>query len=107
MKSDFPMLGRFGMDSTFVKSAPSRQIPQPVTAPLTRAAIFLVVTITRGEENSARVRSLCRDASLDYLESVGFRSMGETLSCVMSIGSNAWDRLFENGSRPKELTPFQ
>jgi len=35
--------------------------PQPVAAPLSRAAIFLVVTINPDDDNVAAVRSLCGD----------------------------------------------
>ena len=34
-------------------------VPQPVSAPLTRAAIFLVVTINPGPDNREAVRSFC------------------------------------------------
>jgi len=36
-------------------------VPQPVSAPLTRAAIFLVLTINPGPANRAAVRSFCAD----------------------------------------------
>ena len=80
-------------------------IPQPVAAPLTRAAIFLVVTINSGEENVATVRSLCKDLA-GLLRAVGFRDLGGNLSCVMGFGSNAWDRLFGK-PRPAELHVFR
>ena len=38
-----------------------RALAQPVAAPLTRAAIFLVVTVKAGPENRATVRSFCGD----------------------------------------------
>jgi len=50
----------------------SSALPQLVTAPLTRAAIFLVVTINPGADNSAAVRSFCPDLST-LLRCVGFR----------------------------------
>jgi putative iron-dependent peroxidase len=83
----------------------SSAIPQLVTAPLTRAAIFLVVTINPGAENSAAVRSFCPDLAT-LLRAVGFREAEENLSCVMSFGSAAWDRLFGE-PRPAELHPFR
>jgi len=83
----------------------SSAIPQLVTAPLTRAAIFLVVTINPGVENSAAVRSFCPDLAA-LLRAVGFREAEENLSCVMSFGSAAWDRLFGE-PRPAELHPFR
>ena len=36
-------------------------VAQPVSAPLTRAAIFLVVTINPGADNRAAVRAFCAD----------------------------------------------
>src|SRR6516165_10250539 len=78
-------------------------VPQPVSAPLTRAAIFLVVTIDAGAENA--VRSLCADLSA-LLRAVDFRDLEAGLSCVMGIGSEAWDRLF-GAPRPAELHPFR
>src|ERR1700684_3083166 len=80
-------------------------IPQPVVAKLTRAAIFLVVTIKSGPECDAVVRSLCGDLSA-LLRAVGFRDLDGRLSCVMGIGSEAWDRFFGE-PRPKNLHPFR
>ena len=82
-----------------------RVIPQPVVAPLTRAAIFLVVTIAPGSENRRTVRSLCADLSA-LLRAVGFREPDGDLSCIMAFGSDAWDRLF-GVPRPAELHPFR
>ena len=79
--------------------------PQPVDATLTRAAIFLVVTINPGPENDRTVRSLCADLS-SLLRGVGFRNLHGYLSCVMGFGSAAWDRLF-GSPRPKDLHPFR
>jgi porphyrinogen peroxidase len=79
--------------------------PQPVVAQLTRAAIFLVVTINSGKENEAAVRTLCGDLAA-VLRAVGFRDLEGRLSCVMAFGSDAWDRLF-GLPKPKELHPFR
>jgi porphyrinogen peroxidase len=80
-------------------------MPQPVTAPLTRAAIFLVVTVNPGRENEVAVRSLCADLA-GLLRAVGFREPDGHLSCVMGFGSDLWDRLFGK-PRPAELHPFR
>jgi len=80
-------------------------VPQPVVAQLTRAAIFLVVTINPGKENHAAVRALCGDLAA-LLRAVGFRDLDGRLSCVMAFGSNAWDRLFHT-PKPKDLHPFR
>jgi porphyrinogen peroxidase len=79
--------------------------PQPIATPLTRAAIFLVVTINPGEPACATVRSLCADLP-GLLRSIGFRDFEGHLSCVVGFGSEAWDRLF-GGERPAELHPFR
>ncbi len=80
-------------------------VPQPVTAPLTSCAIFLVATINAGREHDAAVRSLCGDLAA-LLRAVGFRDLDGRLSCVMGFGSDAWDRLFKP-PRPKDLHPFR
>jgi putative iron-dependent peroxidase len=79
--------------------------PQAVDARLTRAAIFLVVTLGAGAEPEAAVRSLCGDIAA-LVRGVGFRALDGGLSCVMGIGFDAWDRLFGT-PKPKELHPFR
>ena len=80
-------------------------VAQPVSAPLTRAAIFLVVTINPGADSRAAVRAFCADFA-GLVRAVEFRDLEAGLSCVMGIGSDAWDRLFGN-PRPAELHPFR
>jgi porphyrinogen peroxidase len=80
-------------------------IPQAVTAPLTRAAIFLVLTIKPGLDNCALVRSLCSDLAA-LVRAVGFRDIEAALSCVVGFGAEAWDRLFGQ-PRPLNLHPFR
>jgi putative iron-dependent peroxidase len=80
-------------------------VPQPVSAPLTRAAIFLVVTINPGADNTNAVRSFCAGFS-GLVRAVDFRDLEAGLSCVMGVGSDAWDRLFGE-PRPAELHPFR
>ena len=84
--------------------APS-PIPQPVATPLTRAAIFLVVTVNPGAGHRAAIRSFCADLAA-LVRSVGFREQEGTLSCVVGFGSDAWDRLFGK-PRPRELHKFR
>jgi porphyrinogen peroxidase len=80
-------------------------VAQPVSAPLTRAAIFLVVTINKGEDDVGAVRTFCADFA-GLVRAVEFRDLEAGLSCVMGIGSDAWDRLFGD-PRPAELHPFR
>jgi len=79
--------------------------PQAVVQPLTRAAIFMVVTINPGADNRAAIRSLCGDLAA-LLRAVGFRDLEGQLSCVIAFGSQAWDLLF-GAPRPAELHPFR
>jgi porphyrinogen peroxidase len=80
-------------------------IPQPVVAQLTRAAIFLVVTIKSEPGCDAVVRALCGDLAA-LVRAVGFRDLEGRLSCVMGFGSDAWDRFFGQ-PRPNDLHPFR
>jgi porphyrinogen peroxidase len=80
-------------------------VAQAVVAPLTRAAIFLVVTINPGPDSPAVIRSFCGDLS-KLVRAVEFRDLEAGLSCVMGIGSEAWDRLFGE-PRPANLHPFR
>lgn len=82
-----------------------RAFAQSVAAPLTRAAIFLVVTINPGPENREAVRSFCGDLA-GLLRAVEFRDIEGGLSCVMGFGSDAWDWLLGE-PRPAELHPFR
>ncbi|HEV2382254.1 MAG TPA: Dyp-type peroxidase [Terriglobia bacterium] len=82
-----------------------RGVAQPVAAPLTRAAIFLVVTVKPGVDSPTTVRSFCRDFGA-LLRAVEFRDLEAGLSCVMGFGSDAWDRLF-GPLRPAHLHPFR
>src|SRR5580704_10927028 len=82
-----------------------RALAQPVAAPLSRAAIFLVVTVKPGSENRAVVRSFCADLSA-IIRAVEMRDLEAGLSCILGVGSGAWDRLF-GPPRPAQLHPFR
>jgi porphyrinogen peroxidase len=84
-----------------VELVPALQ-PQPVLAPLTPAAIFLVVTIDPGGEEVVH-DALAGISGL--VRSTGFRDPVKNLSVITSVGSHAWDRLFD-GPRPAELHEF-
>ena len=75
---------------------------QPVTVPLTSAAIFLVATIDAGGE--AQVHDALPELS-GMAPAISFRDPTKRLALVTSIGSDAWDRLF-TGPRPAQLHPF-
>jgi putative iron-dependent peroxidase len=89
------------------KSAPeaARVVAQPIVAPLSRAAIFLVATLKTGDDAPATLRSFCGDLG-GIFRAVEYRNIEAGLTCIMGIGSNAWDRLFGQ-PRPAELHPFR
>jgi putative iron-dependent peroxidase len=80
-------------------------VPQPVLAPLTSSAIFLVVCIKPDPGSYTAVRSLCADLP-GIFRAIDFRRMEAGLSCVVGFGSDAWDKLFQK-PRPAELHPFR
>jgi len=77
---------------------------QSVEAPLSRSAIFLVVTVGAAERDLATVRDAL-GAVGDLVKNVGFRDLNGRLSCVVGIGSAFWDRL-SPGRRPLDLHAF-
>lgn len=77
---------------------------QSVEAPLSRAAIFLIVAVVDGDAAVGRVRGAL-DALDDLIKTVGFRDLNGRLSCIAAIGSALWDRLGVS-DRPSELKPF-
>jgi putative iron-dependent peroxidase len=78
--------------------------PQSVVAPLSRAAVFLVLTIGTEAEAMTKVRRVIADIG-GLVRTVGFRDLGGRLSCNVGIGSKAWDRL-QWHKRPRELKSF-
>lgn len=80
-------------------------LPQTVVGPLTRAAIFLVVSIRPGQASYATLRTFCADLA-GLVRAVEFRDVEAGLTCVVAFGSDAWDNLFGT-PRPAELHPFQ
>jgi porphyrinogen peroxidase len=77
---------------------------QAVVAPLTGAAIFVVLTVRDDAASVATTRALCGDMAA-LVRSVGSRDPDGTLTCVLGIGSDGWDRLV-GAPRPAELHPF-
>jgi len=80
---------------------PSRA--QDVLAPPAQAAIFLVVTVRPGSEDD--VLELLSDVA-GITRAVGFRAPEDELSCVVGVGAELWDRLYD-APRPAGLHPFR
>ncbi|MCU1415044.1 MAG: Dyp-type peroxidase [Microbacteriaceae bacterium] len=78
--------------------------PQSVNAPLSTAAIFLVVTIAPAEAAALHVREVISDIG-GLVRAVGFRDLKGHLSCNVGIGSDAWAR-FAQKETPAQLRPF-
>ena len=77
---------------------------QSIDAPLSQAAIFLVVTVGSEKTALAKVASVLEGLD-DLVKTVGFRDLNGRLSCIAGIGRELWDRL-DSKSRPGELKPF-
>lgn len=77
---------------------------QSVDAPLSSAAIFLVVTVGGDKAAVSKVASVLGSLD-DLVKNVGFRDLSGRLSCIAGIGSDLWNRLSPN-QRPGELKPF-
>jgi putative iron-dependent peroxidase len=79
--------------------------PQAVCSPITRSAIFIVATLTPGDDHADTVRALCPDIAA-LVRAVGTRVPTGDLSCVCGFGSDAWDKLFGT-PRPASLHAFR
>jgi putative iron-dependent peroxidase len=77
---------------------------QSVEAPLSRSAVFLVMTAGGSDADLAQVREALGMVG-DLVKNVGFRDLAGRLSCVVGIGSALWDRLSPE-RRPIDLHPF-
>lgn len=80
----------------------TRVRPQNIIRIPARNALFLVATIREGHE--ADVRSVLGDFG-GVVRGVAFREPEEELTCVVGIGAEAWDRLYD-APRPPGLHPF-
>jgi putative iron-dependent peroxidase len=79
--------------------------PQAVLAPLTGAAIFLVVVAGEDAQSVGVVRDLCGDLAA-LVRGVGAREPEAYLTCVTGIGDRLWDAL-AGGRRPAGLRRFK
>ncbi|EOM75251.1 Dyp-type peroxidase [Rhodococcus rhodnii] len=85
-------------------TSPSAQSPQKVTDPLGAAALFLVIEAGPSDSDTATVLDLLGDID-ELVKNVGFRELEASLSCVVGIGSDFWDRL-TMPTKPAGLHPF-
>ena len=76
---------------------------QRVVAPPSRAGMFLVFTVSEGEEG--KVRDFLSDLP-GLVRGVSFRYPDDELLAVVGIGAHLWDRLYA-APRPAHLHPFE
>lgn len=79
-------------------------VSQNITAPLTQAAIFLIVSASSRSTATTTIRATLSSIS-DITNSLSIRFPDGKLSCIVGIGSSIWNRL-TSSPRPKELHPF-
>ncbi|MEY9953918.1 Dyp-type peroxidase [Leifsonia sp. EB34] len=79
--------------------------PQSVDAPLSQAAVFLVVTVADSPDAVAAAKDVAANIS-DIVKTVGFRDLSAHLSCNVGVGADFWRRLTDVAP-PKELHPFR
>jgi porphyrinogen peroxidase len=79
--------------------------PQSVDAPLSRAAVFLVVTVGDTPAAVEAVKDVLGDLA-GLVKTVGFRDLNAHLSCNVAIGADLWPRLTDVAP-PRELHPFR
>jgi putative iron-dependent peroxidase len=77
---------------------------QSIDAPLSLAAVFLVVTVAGDPAALAKALSVLGDLD-DLVKTVGFRDLSGKLSCIAGIGRTLWDRV-QPDKRPQELKAF-
>ena len=81
--------------------------PQPVLAPLTISAAFLVVSVRDADGADMRVLDVASDIN-SLVRAVGFRAPELQLSCVVGVGPAYWERIRPAGApRPAGLHPFK
>lgn len=93
------------MDKDIQTSCPAAD-PQPVVQSAGMAAIFIVLSLADGDEAAGTARDALGEVPA-MLRTLNLRLPGAALSCVISIGHDAWPRLFPDHPRPKGLHPMK
>jgi putative iron-dependent peroxidase len=71
-----------------------------------RSAIFLTLAVGQGADAAAQVRAVCA-AVPTLVRSVGHRDESAALSCIVAIGSDAWERIVPGSAPPAQLHAFR
>ncbi|WP_340571309.1 Dyp-type peroxidase [Stenotrophomonas sp. G106K1] len=86
-------------------ATPQAPEPQPIDAPLSICASFLVLTIERDTSSLSTVRSVIGSLD-DLIKNVLVRDLTGTFTCNLGIGADVWGPLFGTAP-PAELRPFR
>lgn len=86
-------------------ATPQSPEPQPIDAPLSIAASFLVLTIERDAASLSTVRTVLGSLD-DLIKNVLVRDVTGTFTCNVGIGANVWGPLLGTAP-PAELRPFR
>ncbi len=86
-------------------ATPQSPEPQPIDAPLSIAASFLVLTIERDASSLSTVRTVLGSLD-DLIKNVLVRDVTGTFTCNVGIGANVWGPLLGTAP-PAELRPFK
>ena len=78
---------------------------QAITAPITRAAIFMVLKVHPNETALEKVKELCANAAA-LTRAVGARDPEGNVSLTIGFGESLWTRLSPS-HKPLHLAPFQ
>jgi porphyrinogen peroxidase len=78
--------------------------PQSIVTPLSKAAVFLILKLDPAPQALTRALGVISDIG-GLIRAVGFRDLKGRLSCIVGIGSDAWDRM-HRPQRPSQLRRF-
>ena len=81
-------------------------IPQDVAGKQGENVIFIVYTLKDSPETLDKVKDVCANFSA-LIRSMRNRFPDMMFSCTMGFGADAWNRLFPEQGKPKELKTFE
>lgn len=79
---------------------------QPVVNPPGENAVFITLTINSDVAALDTIRSFAGNFTA-LIRSLTKRFLNSHFNAIMGFSSSAWDRLFPNQPKPKELVPFE
>lgn len=80
--------------------------PQDVTNKPGENALFMVYGLTEKEDTAEKVKELCSNFAA-IVRSMRNRMPELEISAIMGFGADAWEKLFPDQPRPKELKTFE